>query len=426
MRNKKIFLFLIILIFLGNVATYGKEVDVYVVPIKGNITRGSYNFLRSSLEDIDAKESDLIVFEIDTYGGLIDEAIKIKDLIMSLNCQTVSYVNNKAESAGVLITIASEKVAMSEGGTIGSAETIPKTEKVLSMWSGILRGTAQKRGRDPEIIESMADRSIAIDGIVEKGKLLNLSSEEALNLGISDYKVQSLEELLKVLGFNGFKVKVIEEGVSLKLSRIIGKPSFTNLFVFLAIMGLVVELMTPGVGLGSVVSLISIGFFIGGNIVAGYDIPTAILFLVVGGILLLIEFIIPGFGLAGISGIIFVMLGIVIVSQILKLSVLSMLMILIVLFIFMIYILRRTAKSKRIEKIVLKKALSRDKGYTSSEPKSDYLGKIGKTKTDLRPSGYVEIEGEILDVLSDGEYIKKETRVKVIRVEGSKIIVRRV
>lgn len=344
---------------------------------------------------------------------------------MELDYQTVSYVNNKAESAGVLITIASEKVAMSEGATIGSAETIPNTEKILSMWSGILRGTAQKRGRDSEIIESMANKDISIDGIIEEGKILNLSSEEALKLGVSDYQVNSHRELLDSLGYNDIEGVTIEENLSLEFSKFIGSPALTRIFVTLGILGFATELMVPGVGLGGVVSLISIGFYMGGNIVAGKDIPTAALFMIVGGLLLVLEFIIPGFGLAGISGIMFVVIGMVFIGQILNLSSATMFLILALLIVAMAYIIRRSAKSKRVEKIVLKENLTSERGYTSSEIKKEYLGKKGIARTDLRPSGFMEIDGRSVDVISEGEYIKKGTEVEVVKVEGSKVIIRR-
>lgn len=103
--------------------------------------------MRSTLKDIEGNSPKAIIFEIDTYGGLIDEAEKIKNLIIDLKTPTISFVNNKAESAGVLITISSENVVMAESSTIGSAETIPNTEKVLSMWRSFLRDVAQLRGR---------------------------------------------------------------------------------------------------------------------------------------------------------------------------------------------------------------------------------------------------------------------------------------
>ena len=147
MRKKKfsiILLVLILLLILSSLAFTENNGDVYVIPIEGEINTATYNFLKDSISKIDLDNTKAIIFEIDTYGGLVDQASLIKQLIVDLQVPTISYVNNKAISAGVLITIASEKVVMSSNATIGSAETIPSEEKNLSMWRGFLR---EKIGR---------------------------------------------------------------------------------------------------------------------------------------------------------------------------------------------------------------------------------------------------------------------------------------
>ncbi|NLJ78494.1 MAG: nodulation protein NfeD, partial [Tissierellia bacterium] len=140
MKGMRVLLFILLFLMIFNGMASSEDAgDVYVIPIEGEITRATYNYLRSSLRDIGANPPKAIIFEIDTYGGMIDEAERIKNLIMDLKVPTISFVNNKAESAGVLITISSEKVVMAFSSTIGSAETIPDTEKVLSMWRSFLR-----------------------------------------------------------------------------------------------------------------------------------------------------------------------------------------------------------------------------------------------------------------------------------------------
>ena len=151
MKLRKIGIVLIILLILSSIAL-GTEVNtgdkVYVVPIKGEINRATNYFIENIIEELEHQGAKAIIFEIDTYGGLIDQAQQIKDSIISTDIPTISFVNNNAQSAGVLITIASERVVMAKNATIGSAETIPNTEKALSMWRAILRDTAQYRGRN--------------------------------------------------------------------------------------------------------------------------------------------------------------------------------------------------------------------------------------------------------------------------------------
>ena len=202
-RRVSIMLFMLIVFLVSGLSFGESKGNVYVIPIEGEINKATYRFVRDSMKDIDPNTTDAIIFDIDTYGGLVDQAINIKDLIVSSPVPTISYVNNKAVSAGVLITIASENVAMANGATIGSAETIPNEEKVLSMWRGVLRDTAQLRGRDSELIEAMADKNLEIEGIISKGKLLNLTSQEAKEYGISDVSANNYEEILSHFNIQG-------------------------------------------------------------------------------------------------------------------------------------------------------------------------------------------------------------------------------
>src|SRR5690554_2150347 len=196
MKFKKIIVILLFILLIGQASYADDSGKAYVVPIKGEINRATHNYLRDILNDLNNQKVEAIIFEIDTYGGLVDEAIKMKDLIIGTNIPTIAYVNNKAASAGVLITIASEHVVMSNNATIGSAETIRNTEKVLSMWRGVLRDTAQFRGRDALLIESMADSDISIDGVIESGKLLNLTAQEAYDLELADLLSDDYAEIL--------------------------------------------------------------------------------------------------------------------------------------------------------------------------------------------------------------------------------------
>ncbi|MDD2397374.1 MAG: nodulation protein NfeD, partial [Tissierellia bacterium] len=216
MKLRKIGIVLIVLLMLSSIAL-GSEVNtgdkVYVVPIKGEINRATNYFVKNTIEELEHEGAKAIIFEIDTYGGLIDQAQQIKDSIISTDIPTISFVNNNAQSAGVLITIASERVVMAKNATIGSAETIPNTEKALSMWRAILRDTAQYRGRNSDIIEAMADKDIEIEGINEIGKLINLTSNEALEYGIADLIANDYQSILDNFNIKGSEIVKVEEGL---------------------------------------------------------------------------------------------------------------------------------------------------------------------------------------------------------------------
>lgn len=426
-RRKYLILFLIMSLLLISRVSLGKSADkgdIYVLPVKGDITRASFKFIEKNIKEIEGQEPAGIIFEIDTYGGLVDEAINIKDLILSLDIPTVSYINNKAESAGVLISIASEHVVMSETATIGSAETIPPTEKILSMWRSVLRDTAQHRGRNPEIIEAMADKDIAIEGLVDKGKLLNLTSREALEEGISDLSSNNYDKIIEKFKLGSGNVLKIDESWAIKLSKYISSPYFSSLLLTLGFLGIVVEVLTAGFGIGTSISVLAFGLYFGGNIMAGYANLTTLIIFITGILLLLIELVVPGFGLPGISGIILVTTGAVLATNSLALSVTSLLVALTVAVVVGFLLVRFGFKSKSMSKVVLNKKLDSEGKFLSTDSKDEYLNLEGIATTGLRPSGFAEINGEKLDVLSEGGFIEKGEKIKVVRVEGSKIFVR--
>lgn len=423
-KSITLLIFMVILIVSSNGYADEKR-DVYIVPIKGEINKATYNFLNHTMNKLIKEDPAAIIFEIDTYGGLINEAEKIKSLIMYSPIPTISYVNSKAESAGVLITIAAEKVVMANSATIGSAETIPNTEKILSMWRGLLRDTAQYRNRNSEVIEAMADRDIEIEGLVAKGKLVNLTSSEAVQYGIADLTTDSYYEMLNYFNLENANVQRIDESLQIKLAKYISNPYISSLLLTLGFIGLVVEILTPGFGIGGTVSIIGFGLYFGGNILAGNSHWTSLALFVTGLILLVIEAIVPGFGFPGISGIILVIVGTILAMDSLGIAIFSLSIAIIITTIVTIILIKMGFKSKMLNKIVLDTEYKDEKGYLSVDSMSQYMNKKGTSITELRPAGFIDIEGIKLDALSDGGFIPKGISIEVVRVEGSKIFVRR-
>lgn len=425
-KIRSIILLLLMVVFLSNIGYADSSGDVYIVPIKGEINKATYNFLKHTMDKLIYDGASTIIFEIDTYGGLIDEAENIKNLIISSPMPTISYVNNKAESAGVLITIASEKVVMANSATIGSAETIPNTEKILSMWRSFLRDTAQLRGRNSEIIEAMADQDIEIDGITERGKLVNLTSSEAVKYGIADLATDDYNEILEYFNIGNANIKRVDESLQIKLSKYISNPYISSLLLTLGFVGLVIEILTPGFGFGGTISILGFGLYFGGNILAGNSNWTSLVIFVTGLILLIIEGIMPGFGLPGISGIVLVLAGTILAMDSLATALISLSIAIIITTIISVILIKMGFRSKLLNKMVLSTENKDKKGYLSADSMDEYLDKEGITITELRPSGFIDIDGIKLDSLSEGDFIPRNINIKVVRVEGSKIFVRRV
>lgn len=424
---KKCLIFLVVIMFMSiGELSYADTNDVYVVPIKGEINRATSNFVKSNIKEINEKGADAIIFEIDTYGGLVQEAIEIKDAILSSNVPTISFVNNKAGSAGVLITISSEKVVMSPNATIGSAETIPNEEKALSMWRAVLRDTAQLRERNAEIIESMADKDIVIEGLINKGKLVNLTTKEALEYEIADYTSSDYNDILENFGYSNSNIIEKEENIQIKFAKVISSPYISSFLLTIGFVGLVIEILTPGFGLGGTISIIGFGLYFGGNILAGNSNYTSLFLFVVGLVLLIVEAIVPGFGLPGISGLAFVAIGIILAADSVGVALLSMSIAIIITAIVSTILIKYGYRSKLLNSIVLKTQHKGEQGYLSGDSKPLLLYKEGITLSGLRPSGYIDIEGQKIDALSDEGFISQNTKVKVVRIEGSKTFVRRI
>ncbi len=427
MKKYRISIYILLIVIVLSSFSFAEGQDsVYVVPVNGEINKATYNFLKEKTDEIYKKKAKAIIFEIDTYGGQINEAEKIKNLIVSAPIPTIAYVNNKAESAGVLITIAAENVVISTSGTIGSAETIPNTEKVLSMWRSFLRDTAQFRDRDFEVIEAMADKDISIEGLTEKGKLVNLTSKEALEYGIADLASDDYNEIIEHFNLGKANIIKVDEGLQMKLAKIISNPYISSFLLSLGFIGMAIEILTPGFGLGGTLSVIGFGLYFGGNILAGNSQWISLALFVLGLILLVIEVIVPGFGLPGISGILFVALGVVLAMDSLPVAMMSLSVAIITTTIVTVILIKLGHRSKIFDRVILSNRHESEKGYLSTDSNYEYMDKEGISLTNLRPSGFIEINGLKLDAISDGELISQGEEVKVVRVEGSKIFVRRV
>ena len=423
--KKKILALLFFILLLIPISSFAQEENVYVVNINGDINGSTVSYVEDSIKKAEKNNASAIIFEIDTYGGQVVAAEKIKNAIINTNIKTISYVNNKAESAGVLITIASEKVYMSKTSTIGSAETIPKTEKNISFWRSMLRDTAQYRNRNTQIIEAMADSDVVVPNVSERGKLVNLTAQESLDYGVSDGTARNYNDILKLEHLDNAKVEKIDKSFGLKLVSFSSNQIVSTLLLIIGMVAFVIEIFTPTFGIGGSISVISFGLFFLGNIMSGNSNIYSLIIFLLGMILLVIEVIVPGFGLPGISGIIFVIVGIIMSMQSLDMALRSVAIALIVTIIVTSVLIKRGAKSKFAKKITLHEKTSSDKGYLSVDSVDVNVDDKGISLTDMRPVGKVLINEKTYEAFSDGSFIEKEKEIVVVRVENSKIFVRR-
>ncbi|MFW5648018.1 MAG: NfeD family protein [Candidatus Alkaliphilus sp. MAG34] len=430
MKRKSIFGVIILLfIFLlpGVVNGYTDNKNVYVIPIKGDITPATYYHVRHNLKIAEQDPNTVaVIFEIDTFGGRIDSAEKVSRLILDTDLHTISFVNTKAESAGVLLTISANDIAMAPGSTIGSAETIPNTEKVLSAWVGILRGVAQEKGRDEQIVIAMADKSVDIPGIVGKDKLLNVTALDAQKLRFIDTVSQNYDQTLNALNIPYNNIIMAETTNAIRLAQFVTNPYVAPILLTIGFVSFLAEVFIPGFGITGTVSLISFALYFSGNVLAGNTgWSTAIIFLA-GIILLAIEAFIPGFGVVGAGGILCIIISIFLASSSAMTALVSLLVSFVLTLIIFVTILRYAPKNKHFSRIILDTRLDKSKGFTPFDSYDRYMGRTGMTVTPLRPSGTISIDGQLLDVVSEGQFIAKEELVEVSRIEGIRIVVRKI
>jgi len=402
--------------------------QVYVVPIHGEIERGLYAFMNRAFQDARDEGVDLIVLDIDTPGGTLDAAFDIKDLIVNEETPVYAFVNYRAISAGSFLALASEQLYMRTGGQIGAAEAVlgeePAGEKVMSVWESEMRSVAELHDRDPEIAAAMIRRNMEIEGLVREGELLTLSAREAVEYGMADGIADSYEELLAETGYEKANVQEYPMAWAEKLARFFTSPMVASLLLTLGMAGLIIEITSPGLGVPGLFGLLAFGLFFGGHLFAGLAGYEVLLFFGAGIIFLLLEAFIAGFGIFGLVGVASFGFSIVLsaadTQEGLVMLLYSMLGTIIVLTLAFKFFIR----SRFWDRIILSHSETTDQGYVGGNTHNKtFMGQEGITETTLRPTGTAQISGERVDVISEGGYIPKDTKIIVSKVEGSRIIV---
>ncbi|MDD2573883.1 MAG: NfeD family protein [Bacillota bacterium] len=396
---------------------------VYYIPVKGEINPAIASFISSELDTAYKEGASAVVLEISTLGGRVNSALDISEDIIASGIPTIAYIKDKAISAGVLIAISAEKVVMAPGSSIGSAETIPYNEKNISFWTGELKKVAELRERDIEVIAAMADRDIEIPDLVDKGKLLNLSTAKAVELGIADTTVSSRQELNQWLGLGSARTVVAEENYQIKLAKLVSSTTVSAILLTLGLGGIIAELFIPGFGLPGTVGLLSFGLFFAGSMLAGYAGWSAVILFVVGIILLLVELVVPGFGFPGIGGILSIFASIFMASVSAAQAVVSLTTAIVLSIILTVLLFKYAPRSKYFDRLILSTQLKTEEGYVGMGDHSSIVGREGTAVTPLRPAGTADIDGQRMDVVTMGDYIKVGESIKVLRVEGNRIIV---
>ncbi len=426
-----ILLFIIIGLHVASVASVNAQDEllsqpvVYVVNIEGTIEPGLASYVKRVVSEAENVQADAILIEVNTFGGRVDAATEIRDYIIGFPGQSIAYVKGRAWSAGALITLATEKIAMSRTASIGAAETIPKEEKQISALRGEFEATAENRGRDARIAAAMVDADISIEGVVDAGKLLTLTAQKGKELGFIDLIAASRGEVLAEFGLGEAEIVEPAQNWAEKLARFLTDPTVSSLLLTLGFLGLLFEVMTPGWGVPGTVGILALFLFFGGRLVIGLAGWGVIGLFILGFVLLLIEvFLIPGFGITGIGGIISIFASLVLSFRNIREASFAISFAMVASFLVVVVMAKRFGKSMAFGRLVLKTAEHTHDGYVATPIRQDYVGKIGYTLTFMRPSGTVLIENERIDAITEGDFLREGCKVEVIKVEGPSLVVR--
>ena len=433
---------------------------VYKFNIKENIAPAIWRQTKQAFAEANSLKADLILIHMNTYGGTVVDADSIRTRILNSKIPVVVFVDNNAASAGALISLACDRIYMRTGASLGAATVVNQSgekmpDKYQSYMRATMRATAESHGkdtlisgqdttyrwkRDPLIAEAMVDERVYIKGVIDTGKILTFTPAEAMKNGYCEGICESVEEVLKL---NQMENARIVEYKPTKLEIFLGfmvNPVVSGILIMLILGGIYFEMQAPGIGFPLGVAVVSAVLYFSPLYLEGLAANWEILMFIVGLILIALEiFVVPGFGITGISGITLTFSGLVL-SLIKNVNFSfdevkgnDLLIALGTVFIgtiagigLAIYLSQKlfTSETGRFSHMSLKEVMSLENGYLGIDPELLLLkGKSGVAITTLRPSGKIDIDGQTYDAMAVSGMIDKGTNIVVVRVEAAQLYV---
>lgn len=437
----KNFIFRLSLIFivLSSAIIYPQTKKVWLAQIDGEIGIALAPYVSRVIADAEKNQADAILFRINTFGGRVDAATQIKDAILNCKVPTIAWVDKRAISAGALITLSCRKIAMAPGSSMGASTVVnqqgeKQSEKYQSFMRSEMRAAAEKNGRRTDVAEAMVDERIVVPGLDDSTKLVTLTTDEAILYKMADTVSASIDEVLKAFDLKGAQIIEEKSNWAEDVVKFLNNPIISSLLIMIGLVGIFTEIKAPGLSFPGIAGVIALALFFGSSYILQLASALEIILFVIGVILLIIEiFVIPGFGFVGVAGIVLMVvslfLSLISTLPIFDFSSISgaivQLTVTFVAVMFIFYlIIRFLPKSERFNHLVLSTETEAIKGFVSNPDYVYLLHKKGTALTTLRPAGIAEINGERVDVVTDGAYIEKGTQIEVIKTEGARIVVK--
>lgn len=441
----------------GTVTATGRECKVYTFPINGDIMPAQQRLVSKCLTEAREQNADLVVIRMNTYGGLVNVADSIRTMILNYPTPIWVYIDNQAASAGALIALAADRIYIHPGGSIGAASVVdqngqPMPDKFQSFMRATMRATAESHGqvieriengdtirrwwRDPQTAEAMVGRTVADSTTVN---VLTFTASEAVKNHFSEGTASSLEETLAQGGVETYTLTEYRPTTLDRLLAWLMNPVVQGIFVMMIVGGIYFELQSPGIGFALVVAILGAVLYFAPLYLEGVAQNWELILFIIGLVLLAVEiFVLPGFGIAGVAGIVAVILGLsfaAIDNDLLRHLPTGEITVGWILQPILIVIIAATAAliggmllSKRFltgttplqRKVVLTAEMAPEQGYVSHpQVASELIGKTAEVAAVLRPSGRVIIDGIYYDAIAEeGQFIPRGKQVIITRFEG--------
>jgi membrane-bound serine protease (ClpP class) len=443
---------------------------VYVMRVDGTIDLGLAPYVDRVLDAAEDDGAAAVIIVIDTPGGRLDAVIQMRDAIIDTDVRTVALVDSTAYSAGALVAIASDEIYLTPGAVVGAATPVRSDtgqvadEKTISAVRAAFESAAEVNGRDPQVAAAMVDTRVEIAGLVSDEELLTLTVSEAIEFGYAEGEVADLDALLVELGLDDNELVVTSLAFSEHLVRILTNPFVAGVLLLAGLLLIVGDFFSGGLGVAAVGGVALLALFFWGHLLVGLAGWEDLVLMLVGIALIAVEvFVIPGFGVAGILGMIALGAG-AFMSMIYRdfdfvtaedlwragLTVGFTLLAAVVGSVLLVMLVaRRGAPSGLVlstrlgsgERVTDRTTsgwlrwfggndrLEADRVDGRDHPGAgieiSLVGATGLAVSDLRPSGIADIEGHRFDVITSGEYVPAGEPIEVVRDDRYRRVVRK-
>jgi len=457
---RKIALSILSVLFMNLLFAQDSTLLIYKFNIKENIAPSVWRQTKKVFTEAEALKADIILIHMNTYGGTVLDADSIRTKIINSNIPVWVFIDNNAASAGALISIACDSIYMRPGANIGAATVVNQSgekapDKYQSYFRSIMRSTAQSHGsdtiingkdtiikwfRDPIMAEAMVDEDVYIPGIIDTGKILTFTALEASKHGFCEGIADDVEDLLAQLNIKKYELKEFKPTAIDKIIGFLTSPIVSGILIMAIIGGIYFEMQAPGIGFALLVAGIAAVAYFAPLYLEGLAENWEIVLFVIGLILLAVEiFVIPGFGVTGILGSVFIFVGLTLslINNIrfnfehvegnsILVALLTVTLSLVGGFFLSLWLGQKlfTARRGPFSRLALNSTQQKEDGFIGIDVKQlEMVGKTGIAHTVLRPSGKVNIDGNVWDAMSTDNFIEKGEPIKVTRQEAGQLYV---